>query len=41
MAQNIEIAQIGEPILRQQAKKVVDFEGEFLSPSKSTTFLAC
>ena len=31
MAQNIEIAQIGEPILRQQAKMVVDFEGEFLS----------
>ena len=30
MAESIEIAQIGEPILRNKAKLVTDFEGEFL-----------
>lgn len=30
MAPNIEIAQLGEPVLRQQANLVVDFEGELL-----------
>ena len=31
MTQNIEIAQLGEPVLRQQSQLVVDFEGETIS----------